>query len=123
MGVTGLETAFAALYTELVLPGVIGIELLVERLTAGAAVYGLPVPMLTPGATANLCLVDLDARWTVGESGYESRSQNSSFAGRAFSGKVLMTVADGSVAFRERGFAIRLAGAADGELVATREAS
>src|SRR4029453_18576084 len=30
MGVTGLETAFAALHTDLVLPGVIGLELLLE---------------------------------------------------------------------------------------------
>ena len=37
MGVTGLETAFAALHTELVLPGVIDLELLVERLAGGAA--------------------------------------------------------------------------------------
>ena len=46
MGVTGLETAFAALYTELVLPGVLPLALLVERLTAGAALFGLPVPRI-----------------------------------------------------------------------------
>jgi dihydroorotase len=109
MGVTGLETAFSAIYTELVLAGTIGLELLVERLGAGAGVYGLPMPTLATGADANLCLVDLDARWTVGEHGYESRSQNSCFAGRALQGRVLVTVAAGVVAYRERGFAIRLA--------------
>src|SRR5205814_2024516 len=36
MGTTGLETAFAALYTALVRPGVIELDLLVERMTAGA---------------------------------------------------------------------------------------
>src|SRR5271168_4396259 len=41
MGTTGLETAFAALHTELVLPGVIGLASLVERMTAGAALFGL----------------------------------------------------------------------------------
>jgi dihydroorotase len=81
----------------------------VERLTAGAAIYGLPVPTLAPGAPADLCLVDLEATWKVGEAGYESRSENSCFAGRKLNGKVLMTVAAGSVAFRERSFAIRLA--------------
>ena len=54
-------------------------------------------------------LVDLDARWTVGEAGYESRSSNSCFGGRELQGRVLMTIAAGSVAYRERGFAIRLA--------------
>jgi dihydroorotase len=109
MGVTGLETAFAALYTELVVPGVLPLALLVERLSAGGGPYGLRPPVIEPGAPADLCLVDLDARWTVGEAGYESRSENSCFAGRELQGRVLMTVAAGAVAYRERGFAIRLA--------------
>ena len=48
MGVTGLETAFAALHTELVLPGAIDLGLLVERMAGGAAPFGLERP--TPGA-------------------------------------------------------------------------
>ncbi len=113
MGVTGLETAFPALYTDLVLPGVLELELIVERMSAGAALFGLETPSLEPGSTANLCLVDLDAPWTVGESGYESRSANSCFAGRELNGKVLMTLADGAVAFRDRSFSIKLAAAGD----------
>ncbi len=46
MGTTGLETAFAALYTELVVPGELELELLVERMTAGGALYGLPIPRI-----------------------------------------------------------------------------
>jgi dihydroorotase len=110
MGVTGLETAFAALYSELVAPGVIGLPLLVERMTAGGVPYGIATPVIAKGAAADLCLADLDAHWTVGESGYESRSQNSCFAGRQLCGRVLMTVAAGAVAWRERGFSIRPAG-------------
>ena len=87
----------------------IGLDLLVERMTAGASVYGLPVPTLAKGSPANLCLVDLEAEWRVGETGYESRSENSCFAGRELRGRVLVTVAAGSVAYRERSFAIRLA--------------
>jgi dihydroorotase len=109
MGVTGLETAFAALYTNLVLPGVIALPLLVERMTAGGVPYGLAPPTLAPDARANFCLVDLDSTWTVGEAGYESRSENSCFAGRQVRGRVLMTVAAGAVAYRERAFSIRLA--------------
>jgi dihydroorotase len=109
MGVTGLETAFAALYTELVVPGVLSLPLLVERLSAGAVPYGLAVPTLATGAPANFCLVDLEAAWTVGDAGYESRSENSCFAGRELKGRVVMTVAAGTVAYRDRGFSIRLA--------------
>ena len=121
MGVTGLETAFAVLHTELVLPGVLGLGELVRAMNAGATAYGLPVPALTKGALANFCLVDLDAEWVVGESGYESRSENSCFAGRALKGKVLVTLASGVVAFRERSFSIRLArDGGDGALAGSR---
>ena len=76
MGTTGLETAFAALFTELVLPGELELEVVVCRMTEGAALYGLPVPRIEPGRTANLCLIDLDARFDVGAGGYFSRSDN-----------------------------------------------
>jgi dihydroorotase len=109
MGVTGLETAFAALHTDLIMPGVLSLDVLVERLTAGGGPYGLRAPTLAKGAPADLCLVDLQAAWTVGEAGYESRSENSCFDGRELHGRVLMTLAAGAVAYRERGFAIRLA--------------
>ena len=59
-----------------------------------------------PGAPANLCLVDLEADWDVGEAGYESRSANCAFAGRRLTGRVRMTIAGGTVAYRERSFAI-----------------
>ncbi len=102
MGTTGLETAFAALHTELVVPGVLPLGLVVERLSAGAALLGLPVPRIAPGEPANLVLVDLSAEWEVGENGYESRSENCCFAGRRLRGRVLLTLAAGSVAYRER---------------------
>ena len=106
MGTTGLETAFAALYTELVLPGVLELELLVERMTAGAALYELPTPRIATGEPANLTLIDLDAHWTPGEHGWESRSENCSFAGRRLQGRVVLTLAAGAVAYRERAFSV-----------------
>lgn len=109
MGTTGLETAFAALYTELVVPGVLPLGLIVEKLSAGAQPFALPVPRIATGEPANLTLVDLDARWTVGEHGYESRSDNCAFAGRRLRGRVLLTVAAGSVVYRERTFAVSAA--------------
>jgi dihydroorotase len=109
MGVTGLETAFAALVTDLVMPGHLKLATLVERMTAGLEPFGLPVPTVAKGAAANICLADLKATWEVGDSGYESRSVNNAFAGRTLTGRVLVTVADGAVAYRERSFAIGVA--------------
>jgi dihydroorotase len=109
LGVTGLETAFAALYDELVTPGVLGLDLVVEKLTCGGEPFGIEAPRLEAGATANVALIDPEQTWTVGEEGYESRSYNNCFAGRELTGRVLMTVADGRVAFRQRSFALGVA--------------
>ncbi len=109
MGVTGLETAFSVLHTELVTPGTIDLALLVEKLGAGATLFDLDRPSLEPGSEANVALCDLGAQWTVGEDGYESRSQNSCFSGRELTGRVLMTVAAGQVAYRLRSFSMGVA--------------
>jgi dihydroorotase len=100
MGTTGLETAFAALHTDLVMTGELPLAILIERMTAGGGLYGLPVPGIEPGAPANLCLIDLRARWTVGEDGYASRSANCAFHGRTLSGRVMLTVAAGAIVHR-----------------------
>jgi dihydroorotase len=106
MGVTGLETAFAAVHTGLVLPGVLPLGLVIERMTCGGEPFGLRTPAIAKGAPADVCLVDLDADWEVGEAGYESRSENCAFAGRRLTGRVRMTIAAGAVAYRERSFAL-----------------
>jgi len=100
MGTTGLETAFAALYTELVLPGELELGIVIERMTAGAGLYDLPTPRIAIGEQANLCLVDLDTTWEVGGDGYVSRSSNSCFHGRTLHGRVMLTLAAGAVVYR-----------------------
>jgi dihydroorotase len=109
MGTTGLETAFAALHTGLVLTGVLDLELLVERMSAGARLFDLPTPLIATGEAANATLVDLDSTWVAGEHGWESRSENCCFAGRALTGRVLLTLASGAVVYRERAFSMAAA--------------
>ena len=95
-GVTGLETSFAVLYTELVQAGLLRLETLVERMSGGPArALGLAEPRIEVGARANLVVLDLDTEWTVEESGFRSRSSNSWLLGRTLRGRVLKTVADG----------------------------
>ena len=78
------------------------LALVVERMTSGLGLLDLLVPQIAVGEPANLVLVDLAAEWVVGESGYESRSENCCFADRTLRGRVLLTVAAGAVAYRER---------------------
>jgi dihydroorotase len=100
MGTTGLETAFAALYTELVLTGELDLATLIARLTSGGALYGLHPPLIAAGEPAEVCIADLDARWEVGAHGYASRSANCCYHGRTLQGRVVLTIAAGVTAFR-----------------------
>jgi dihydroorotase len=99
-GVTGLETAFAALHTHLVDPGLLPLQTLLERMSAGPAkAYGLEPPRIAPGAPANLVLLDTRRTWRVDEGGFRSRSANSWLLGQTLRGQVRLTVAAGRTAF------------------------
>jgi dihydroorotase len=99
-GVTGLETAFAALHTHLVEPGLLTLSTLVERMSAGPArAYGLEPPRIAVGVLANLVLIDPQATWRVQEEGFRSLSANSWLLGKTLRGRVRMTVAAGRVVF------------------------
>jgi len=99
-GVIGLETAFAALNTHLVEPGLLRLETLLERMSAGPArSFGLPEPRIEVGAPANLVLLDLAAAWRVRAERFRSRSANSWLLGSTLRGQVLLTVAAGRIAY------------------------
>jgi dihydroorotase len=99
-GVTGLETAFAALHTHLVETGLVSLETLLERMSAGPArIFGLEPPRIAVGAAANLVLLDPAASWRVREDRFRSRSANSWLVGKRLRGKVVLTVAAGRVAY------------------------
>jgi dihydroorotase len=99
-GVTGLETAFSALYTNLVEPGLLKLETLLERMSVGPArAYGMDAPRIAVGAPANLVLLDLQASRRITESDFRSRSANSWLLGETAKGQVRLTIAAGRVAF------------------------
>jgi dihydroorotase len=100
-GVTGLETAFAALHTYLVEPGLVSLETLLDRMSAGPArIFGLEPPRIAVGAPANLVLLNPAATWRVREDRFRSRSANSWLLGKRLRGKVVLTVAAGRVAYQ-----------------------
>jgi dihydroorotase len=99
-GVTGLETAFAALHTRLVRPGLLPLGTLLERMSTGPArVFGLAPPRVAVGAEANLVLLDLERSWRVGAQPFYSRSQNSWLLGETLTGAVAVTAAAGAVVY------------------------
>jgi dihydroorotase len=97
-GIVGLETAFAVAHTELVLSGAFTLPELIRRMsTEPARVFHLPGGTLKQGATADIIVLDPMAKWTVDPSAFHSKSRNTPFAGRALSGRALLTVVAGAV--------------------------
>jgi dihydroorotase len=104
-GFLGHETAFAALYTELVQGGELSLSRLVEamacapgRWVGGSGAYGISV-----GAPADLTFVDLSEEWTVREDSLISRSSNSPYLGRRLKGRVVGTVVGGELVYDRTG--------------------
>lgn len=106
-GVTGLETAFASLYTGLVEPGHLTLaQLAVAMSAAPARVLGIAEPRIEVGAPAQLVAFDLDDTWTVDAADFASRSTNSAFLGRTLRGTCALTLADGSVVYENARVAV-----------------
>jgi dihydroorotase len=97
-GIVGLETAFGVACTELVQGGVLTLPELVARMsTLPARVFGLPGGSLQPGAVADVCVLDPQARWTVDPARFFTKCRNTPFAGRELAGRPLLTVVAGKI--------------------------
>ncbi len=94
-GFLGHETAFAALYTDLVLTGRLSLTRLVETMSCAPGEWVGEGGSLRIGAPADLTLVDLSEEWTVGRETLISRSSNSPYLGRTLTGRVVGTIVGG----------------------------
>jgi dihydroorotase len=97
-GIVGLETAFAVAHTELVQGGVLTLPELVARMsTLPARVFGLAGGTLQPGAVADVCVLDPQARWTVDPARFFTKCRNTPFAGRELVGRPTLTLVAGKI--------------------------
>jgi dihydroorotase len=101
-GVVGMETAFPALYTGLVLPGHLDLATLVRAFTLGpASVLDLEQGMLSDGGIADLTVLDLEAKWTVKKGEFVGKSANCPWLGETLQGLPVLTVAGGRVLYHD----------------------
>lgn len=102
-GIVGLETAFPVLYTDLVLPGILTLEKLVQLMhTNPARRFGIGSD-LEVGAPADLTVFDLDAQYTIRPEDFLSQGKSSPFAGERVFGKCLLTLSGGEIAWQAEG--------------------
>ena len=100
-GISGLETALGSLMS-LVHGGSFSLPTLIERLTwAPARLLGRDLGTLKAGSPADITIFDPDASWVVDASQFASKGQNTPLDGATLKGKVMATIVEGEVAYRD----------------------
>jgi len=98
-GISGLETLLP-LTLRLVEEKLLTLPEAIALLTARPAeILGVETGTLSVGATADVCIFDPKAHWTLGTDRFVSRGHNSPFLGWEFSGRVTHTLVGGEVVF------------------------
>ena len=101
-GTTGLETSLPIVLSEFVRAGLLDLNQLVERMAHGPReAIGLPLVTLQSGQVADLTVIDPERVVTVDESYFESRSRNSAFLGRTFTGAATDVLVGGAFTMRD----------------------
>jgi dihydroorotase len=103
-GMLGLETAFSVVNTELVRTGQLDPLTAIERMTTGAAKVrdvGRHASPITPGAPANLTVLDPDRVWTVDAAALHSKARNSPYHGLELTGRPVHTLLRGRFTLRD----------------------
>ncbi len=101
-GVVGLETSFAGVITALYKTGKISLERVVELMSVNPRkILNLPIETIKVGANANIVLADINKEWTVVPEKLHSKSKNTVFKGMTLTGKPMVTISNGSIAYSE----------------------
>ena len=94
-GIVGLETALSLSLT-LASEKLIAVAETIAKLSLNPArVMKLDKGTLSPGADADVTIIDPDAAWTVDVSRFRSRSKNTPFSGWILKGKAIQTIVQG----------------------------
>ncbi len=97
-GIIGLETCVPLTWTHLTQKGHLTPAEAVARLALHPAqAFGLPGGTLSPGAVADVTVLDPQARWTLRRDRIRSKSKNTPFIGTEFQGQVTLVIRDGAV--------------------------
>ena len=102
MGVVGIETSFAVIYTKLVKVGVISLEKAVDVLAeAPRKIFNLGGG-LQEGEAADIAVFDLEKSFEVDPSTFLSKGRSTPFEGWQLQGECCLTLVDGRVAYERK---------------------
>ena len=102
MGVVGLETSFAVIYTKLVKQGVISLEKAVELMSERAREIFNIGGGLKVGEAADVTVFDLEKEFTVDPENFLSMGKSTPFEGWQLQGECQMTLVDGQIVYENK---------------------
>lgn len=100
MGVVGLETSFAVIYTKLVMAGIISPERMIELMAEAPRRIFTLGGGLAAGEKADIAVFDLDNEFTVDPATFLSKGRSTPFEGWRLHGQTILTLVDGRTAYR-----------------------
>lgn len=101
MGVAGLETSFAVIYTKLVMAGIISPERMIELMAEAPRRIFTLGGGLAAGEKADIAVFDLDNEFTVDPATFLSKGRSTPFEGWRLHGQTILTLVDGRTAYRD----------------------
>ena len=101
-GIVGLETAFPILYTNLVEPGIVPLETILNALCVNPRrIFGLPGGSLEEGQPADLTVLDLNRPHVINSADFRSLGRATPFEGWGVSAAVAMTICCGEIVYHD----------------------
>lgn len=100
-GITGIETSFPLMYTELVKTGLISLEKLLELMAVNPAkIFNLnQAGEIKLSQPADFTLIDLNDNYEIKTADFLSKGKNSPFIGQKVFGKINQTYVDGKLVY------------------------
>ncbi len=99
-GINSLETAFAVLYTELVLNNKMDLSFLIDKISTKPSQFlNINCGLLEKGKAADIAIADLEAEILFTPENMVSKSNNTPYINKTLKGKIVTTICEGKVVF------------------------
>jgi dihydroorotase len=97
-GIVGIETAFPVLYTCLVEPGIVPLEVILKALCVNPRkIFDLPGGRIAEGEIADVTVLDVNRNDVIDPMKFKSLGRATPFAGWGVTAGIAMTICDGEI--------------------------
>ncbi len=102
-GIIGLETEVGLALSELFHKNILTLEEIIEKMSISPRkILNLPLPLFDEGQEANMTILDLNEIWTMDLSKSKSKSKNSPFGNRLFTGRTVAVLNNKKMFYQDK---------------------